>query len=143
MEFSVAQSLEGHSEFANVPFPHMKSDPSTDNVNPGLGQIVNLFDTIVPVRGHSLHAIEKRVEEVETPIAKVEDLKDHAQTGFGNSSLAPDLLNSFLHPIVTDSIVFPKVEATEEKKVKRKNIMKDSTEPATKKVKGEHKFKVI
>ena len=63
MEFSLAQSLEGLSEVANVPFPHLKSDPSEDQVSPGLGQIVNLYDTIVPVKGHSLHSIDMKVDE--------------------------------------------------------------------------------
>ena len=62
MEFSLAQSLQGHSELANVPFPHLKSNPASDQVNPGLGQIVNLFDTIVPMRGYALHKIEKKLK---------------------------------------------------------------------------------
>ena len=62
MEFSLARSLEGSLEIANVPFPHLSSDPAIDQVNPGIGQLVSLYDTVVPMRGHSLHAIEKKVE---------------------------------------------------------------------------------
>ena len=60
MEYSLARSLDGYSEIYNVPFPHLSADPPIDNVNPGLGQIVNLFETIVPVRGQSQHVLEKK-----------------------------------------------------------------------------------
>ena len=121
MEFSLAQSLEGFSEVANVPFPYLKSDPSQDHVSPGLGQIVNLYDTIVPMKGHSVHSIDMKVNEQETVTSnelKTDELK--SQTGFGNPSLDSNILNSFLHPIVTDSIIFPKRELEESKK--KKNI---------------------
>ena len=139
MEFSLAQSLEGYSEVKNVPFPHIKSDPATDNVNPGLGQIVNLYDTIVPMRGHSLHSIEKKVEE--QPESSSDELKP--QTGLGNASLDPNVLSSFLNPIVTDSIIFPKTEVAAVKDLKKKARSKDSEEPEAKKSKMQHKFKVI
>ena len=120
MEFSLAQSLEGYSEVKNVPFPHMKSDPAIDNVNPGLGQIVNLYDTIVPMRGHSLHSIEKKVDE-QPETSSSDELK--SQTGFGNTSLDSDILNSFQHPIVTDSIIFPKTEVVPTKTSKKKQFL--------------------
>ena len=140
MEFSLAQSLEGYSEVKNVPFPHMKSDPAIDNVNPGLGQIVNLYDTIVPMRGHSLHSIEKKVDE-QPETSSSDELK--SQTGFGNTSLDSDILNSFQHPIVTDSIIFPKTEVVPTKTSKKKAISTDSEEPQAKKSKVQHKFKVV
>ena len=140
MEFSLAQSLEGYSEVKNVPFPHMKSDPAIDNVNPGLGQIVNLYDTIVPMRGHSLHSIEKKVDE-QPETSSSDELK--SQTGFGNPSLDSDILNSFQHPIVTDSIIFPKTEVVPTKTSKKKAISTDSEEPQAKKSKVQHKFKVV
>ena len=140
MEFSLAQSLEGFSEVANVPFPYMKSDPAIDNVNPGLGQIVNLYDTIVPMRGQSLHAIEMKTEQPQSS-PSTDELK--SQTGFGKASLDGDVLNSFMHPIVTDSIVFPKTEVTKEKDLKKKLVTKAVGEPTAKKAKVQHKFKVV
>lgn len=143
MEFSLAQSLQGHSELANVPFPHLKSDPASDQVNPGLGQIVNLFDTIVPMRGHSLHKIEKKLEETLTVVVAEED---KPQTGFGNSAVDPEILNSFMHPIVTDSIIFPKSEKSEkpQKATKQKAPdSKDVSEPKAKKSKINHKFNIV
>ena len=65
MEYSLAKSLEGHSEILHS-FPRMNSDPAADYVNPGLGQIVNLYETFVPLHGVSLHAIEKKVETSDT-----------------------------------------------------------------------------
>ena len=146
MEFSLAQSLEGFTEIANTPYPHLKSDPSQDHVSPGLGQIVNLFDTIVPLRGHSLHSIDMKIEEQAAQTSdelKTDELK--SQTGFGNASLDSNILNSFLHPIVTDTIIFPKAELDESKKLKKKSQSEsdDSSAPKPKKAKLEHKFKVV
>ena len=62
MEFSIARSLEGHSEQYNVPFPDLSSAPAVDQVNPGIAQIVNLFETIVPMRGQAFHGIEKKLK---------------------------------------------------------------------------------
>ena len=142
MEFSLAQSLQGHTELAHVPFPHLKSDPASDQVNPGLGQIVNLFDTIVPMRGHVLHKIEKKLEDT-LPVLVVED---KSQTGFGNSTVDPEILTSFMHPIVTDSIIFPQTEKSEKtpKATKQKSTnSKDESEPKAKKPKINHKFNVV
>ena len=135
MEFSLAQSLDGYSEQLSVPFPHLKSDPATDHVNPGLGQIVNLYDTIVPLKGYPVHSIQKKVEESE--ILQTND--EITQTGGGKTSINPALMNSFLHPIVTDSIIFPKREETKSKK--RNQSQSDKTQ--RKRAKIEHKFHVV
>ena len=65
MEYSLARSLENSLEISTVPFPHLSSDPAIDQVNPGIGHLVSLYETVVPMQGHSLHAIEKKVEERE------------------------------------------------------------------------------
>lgn len=143
MEFSIACSLEGHSEQYNVPFPHLSSAPAVDQVNPGIGQIINLFETIVPMRGQALHAIEKKPEETEK-LAEIaqnftsnDELK--VQIGSGQSSLDTNVLHSFQNPIVTDSIEFPKVENM------RKHKLNDSTKVSSKKSKlmRDHKFHVV
>lgn len=147
MEYSLAQSLEGYSEVANVPFPRLNSDPAIDFVNPGLGQIVNLFETIVPVKGHSLHTIEKKVEKESDEISKnvLEQSIQPPQTGFGESPIDPTILNSFLHPIVTDSIIFPKNETNDEKRPKKQKMKGPSSDNVLppKRLKINHKFQIV
>ena len=60
MEYTVAKNCSSISNIYEVPFPHLSSQAANDLVNPGLGQIVNLFETIVPMRGKLTHAIEKK-----------------------------------------------------------------------------------
>ena len=144
MEFSIAQSLEGHSQQYNVPFPNLSSAPAVDQVNPGIGQIVNLFETIVPMRGQALHAIEKKTEEGENVelsqlsqnFANNDELK--VQIGSGQSNLDTSVFQSFQNPIITDSIRFPKVET-------KKHKLEESTKISSKKSKlmRDHKFHVI
>ena len=142
MEFSIARSLEGHTEEYNVPFPNLSSAPAIDQVNPGIGQIVNLFETIVPMRGQSLHAIEKKVEERENvELAQTSSNNDELkiQIGSGQSNLDTDVLNSFQNPIITDSIEFPKIENS------RKHKLVEQTSVSSKKSKlmRDHKFHVV
>ena len=142
MEFSIACSLEGHSEQYNVPFPHLTSSPAVDQVNPGIGQIVNLFETIVPMRGQALHAIEKKTEERED-IELAQNLTNNdelkVQIGSGQSNLDANVLHSFQNPIVTDSIEFPKVENPQKHKLPEPKTVV-SKKP---KLMRDHKFKVI
>ena len=140
MEFSIACSLEGHSEQSNVPFPHLTSSPAVDQVNPGIGQIVNLFETIVPMRGQSLHAIEKKIEvglnvELTENLSNKDELK--VQVGSGQSNLDTNVLQSFQNPIITDSIEFPKDT--------KKHKLPQDTKVISKKPKlmRDHKFQVV
>ena len=142
MEFSIARSLEGHSEQYNVPFPNLSSAPAVDQVNPGIAQIVNLYETIVPMRGQAFHGIEKKVEETENVeltqnFANNDELK--IQIGSGQSNLDTNVLHSFQNPIITDSIEFPKVENT------RKHKLEQSSKVTSKKSKlmHDHKFNVV
>jgi len=138
MEYSLARSLEGFSDIIYLPHPRLSSDPALDLVNPGLGQVVNLYETIVPMHGHSLYSIEKKVpndDEIKPNV--VEHLTE--QKGSGDEKLDPEILKSFQHPIVTDSIVFPKAKKASPT-VKRLSSVEKS--PA-KRVKTEHKFKVV
>ena len=120
MEYSLARSLENSLEISTVPFPHLSSDPAIDQVNPGIGHLVSLYETVVPMQGHSLHAIEKKVE------LALEQQTDelNPQVGGGKSNIEPSVLNSFKNPIVTDSIIFPKGEKAPLKRTK----MKDDSE---------------
>ena len=137
----MARSLDGHSEQYNTPFPHLSSDPAVDQVNPGIGQIVNLFETIVPMRGQSLHSIEKKVEEKnELPPILTKNDELNIQIGSGKVNLDPSVLNSFKHPIITDSIEFPKVETS------KKHKLPEDSKAVSKKLRktmAEHKFQVI
>ena len=133
MEYSLAQSLEGHLEISNSQFPQLKSDPAIDRVNPGIGQLVNLYDVMVPIRGHSFHSLEKKPELSESVVI-VDDSK--VQEGFGETKIESNVLNSFMHPIVTDSIVFPKTEVPKRKTT----TVSDSSK--SKRAKIEHKFKI-
>ena len=141
MEFSIARSLEGHTEEYNVPFPNLSSAPAIDQVNPGIGQIVNLFETIVPMRGQSLHAIEKKVEERENvELAQTSSNNDELkiQIGSGQSNLDTDVLNSFQNPIITDSIEFPKVENSRKHKLEQTSVSSKKS-----KLMRDHKFHVV
>ena len=141
MEFSLARSLEDSTEISTVPFPHLSSDPAIDQVNPGIGQLVSLYETVVPMRGHSLHAIEKKVE-----IALEQQTDElNAQIGGGKSQIEPFVLNSFKHPIVTDSIVFPKDDKIAIKRPKIKEESNSENPPKVAKISKAttHKFSVV
>jgi len=146
MEYSLARTLDDHFEITNVPFPHLTATPATDFVNPGLGQINSLYETFVPLRGQSLHTLEKKVEatndEIEKNLNKQLE-KDPEQTGFGETKLEPLVHQSFMNPIVTDSIIFPKSEKSNSalKRKETSNIELDTSKP--KKQKSDHKFKIV
>lgn len=131
MEYSVANSLSSLSQVYEVPHPHLSSQPANDLVNPGLGQIVNLFDTIVPMRGRAIHTIEKKVDKREEPIIEAKDQ-------IGSGKLQPEIAESFQKPIITDSIIFPKKDVASNK---RKD--KDNVPASSKKLKTNHKFNVV
>lgn len=139
MEFSLAKSLESTSEIFNVPFPYLRSDPAADQVNPGIGQIVSLYETVVPMHGHSRHSIEKKLDS-QTSADDV--IPVNIQTGSGESQMDSTILQSFQHPIVTDSVIFSKDET--KPSLKRSKIMNPNDETKSpKQRKIEHKFKVI
>ena len=137
MEYSLAQSLEGHSELYNTPFPHLSSQPALDQVTPGLGQIVNSYETIVPMRGRAQHVIEKNVD---LPTTSTE-AKDGVpiQIGSGQSKLDPEILESFKHPIITDSIIFPKQATAKKHKIEQSG--ENNFKKARKTV--NHKFQIV
>jgi hypothetical protein len=132
MEYSIASSISSLSQMYQVPFPHLSSQPANDLVNPGLGQMVSLFNTIVPMRGRAIHTIEKKLERLEESEA-ITDKTDQ----IGSGKLQPEIAESFQKPIITDSIVFPKKEKVTSKR-------KSANEPiSAKKIKVNHKFKVV
>ena len=141
MEYSLARSLENSLEISTVPFPHLSSDPAIDQVNPGIGHLVSLYETVVPMQGHSLHAIEKKVE------LALEQQTDalNPQVGGGKSNIEPSVLNSFKNPIVTDSIIFPKDEKAPLKRTKMKDDSEQEMPPKIPKVSKSiaHKFSVV
>ena len=132
MEYSVANNSGNISELYGSPFPLLSSQPAHDLVNPGLGQMVNLFDVIVPMRGRALHTIEKKVELKEDTSEEKIEAKDQ----IGAGKLNVEIAESFQKPIVTDSIVFPKEEGEKKRKDK-------SAPPPNKKIKVAHKFHVV
>ena len=143
MEYSIAQNLNGNIDLYDVPFPHLSSQPANDQVNPGIGQIVSLYETIVPMYAHSSYMIQKQVEPER--VANLEEPPQDLivpQIGLGESPLDPKILSSFQHPIVTDSIIFTK----EKKSAPKHKIDNSSTkqEPKdSKKRKIEHKFHIL
>jgi len=141
MEYSLARSLEGFTDIVYSSHPHIYPDPAFDLVNPGLGHVINLYSTFVPIQGHSLHSIEKIVpndDEIKPNVS--EHLTE--QKGSGNEKLDPEILKSFQHPILTDSIVFPKIDKAIKKTpaVKRPSSAEKSS---SKRLKTEHKFNVV
>ena len=138
MEYSLSRSCQNTSEFYNVPFPHLSSEPATDNVNPGMGQIVNLYETIVPMKGQPKFVIVKKSE------TEGEDITN--QIGLG-SNLDPSVQKSFQHPILTESIIFPdaknSIDDTVTVKAESKRKTNDSTQNDSKRKKLSHKFSVV
>ena len=101
---------------------------------------MNLFETIVPMRGQSLHAIEKKIEdglnvELTENLSNKDELK--VQVGSGQSNLDTNVLQSFQNPIITDSIEFPKDT--------KKHKLPQDTKVISKKPKlmRDHKFQVV
>ena len=139
MEFSLAQSLEGNCEILNSPNPQINADPAIDLVNPGLGQIVNLYETLVPIRGRYLHTLAKKVENNDEIKDNVSE-QSNFQSGSGNDPIESPVLESFMHPIITDSIIFPK----EETHPKKHKISKSSEKSfPSKRRKIQHKFEIV
>ena len=144
MEFSLSRSLENDTEISFDSFPRFISDPAFDRVNPGVGQIVNLFETVVPMKGRSQYAVEKKMENAHNDDSIVENVVlMTTQTGSGESQIDPEILTSFQHPIVTDSIIFPKPSNLGQiQNRKMPNPAKDLVKPS-KIRKLEHKFHVV
>ena len=140
MEYSLARSLDGYSEIYNVPFPHLSADPPIDNVNPGLGQIVNLFETIVPVRGQSQHVLEKKMESTQEDMISNDQIATN-QVGTGEKKIDQEILKSFKNPIVTDSIIFPK--QTQKHKLGNVEIKHELPNKKPKIKKESHKFQIV
>ena len=132
MEFSVSRSLQQFSDEYSVPFPNLTAQPFVDLVNPGVSQAVNLFETIVPLRGKAPHTLETQMEAAVNPEKK--ELSSSDQIGGGEKKMEPKILNSFMHPIKTDSIIFPEQKKPLHKPQKRKS--EDSS-------KRPHKFQVV
>ena len=148
MEYSIAQSLDQNGDSFNVPFPILRSDPVSDQVNPGIAQIVSLYETIVPMPRNSLYSLEKKMD-TEVSVAKLEKIVEHEkivedaimpQIGSGESQIDPNILSSFKHPIVTDSIIFAPKADKKPSKHKLSNV--GSGKPA-KMMKTDHKFHVV
>jgi len=141
MELSLARTLTGYSEFYESPFPPLTSTPLHENVTPGLGQIVNLYETIVPMRGQTLHTLEKSAEVIKDEIESDVVVKNALeQIGSGETKINPEILQSFKHPIVTDSIVFP---TKKESKRKSENELEGNGEKQKKRKIIAHKFAVV
>jgi len=142
MEYSLSNLLEGYADISYEAVPHNSSSPAVDFVNPGLGQIVNLYQTFVPIHGQSIHNLEKKIEtkdDIESNLLEQLKVKPE-QSGSGEVKLDPEIEKSFLNPIVTESIVFPKSNTNS----KRKNSLTETaSKTESKKMKKEHKFKVV
>ena len=134
MEYSVGREMQNCSEFYNVPYPQLTNQPIFENVTPGLGQLINHFEVIVPLKGKEPFTVEKEVE------VKSEQSSSKDQIGSGQQELSEPIKNSFMHPIVTDSIIFPHAEknSTNHSRKRKKSF---SNEVPEKKV--AHKFSVV
>jgi hypothetical protein len=138
MEYSMAKSLEDHSQIVNMAYPSIRSDPANDQVNPGIGQLVSLYETIVPMRSRTEHVIEKKMEVTSDEIPSITNVN---QIGTGDKSLDSTILESFQHPIITDSIIFPKTENLTKKQKRSNSLKTDAKPPKIRKV--DHKFTVV
>ena len=65
MEYNLLKSIESRVSPFYIPnqtLPKLTAFPSTDFVNPGLGQISRLYSFYVPLHSHkSLHSHEKKI----------------------------------------------------------------------------------
>ena len=148
MEFSISRSLQQFGDIYTVPFPNLTSQPVYDDVNPGIGQVVNLYETIVPMKGKSLFSIETKVDLATSDVIRSDTLPSvstsskkepdmPSQIGTGETKMDSEVLQSFLHPIKTDSIIFE--EPNQSKETQRGQ--KRKADFSNKKV--SHKFHVL
>ena len=135
MEYSIAIGLEGQSEVYSVPVPHLISAPATDHVTPGIAQIVNTFESIVPLRPGS-YVIEKQVAPEFKSIEQNSDIPN--QMGLGTTKINPPILESLQHPIVTDAIIFPK-DVAKKRKIESQTLSNQNKKP---KLAISHKFQI-
>ena len=146
MEYNLLKTIEGGIGCPFIPnesYPRLSPFPSTDFVNPGLGQIARLHDFYVPLYSNRhLHEIKKKVSldnlegsgavenendsmnetETETDDQMKEDPeKFNLENG---KRLGPEIQDSFLHPklIKTNKIVFE----TATKAKQSKSLPKDA-----------------
>lgn len=138
MDFSVQLQIE-HLQDTNK--------FNTNNINPGLGQFVELYSHYVPLHAHGNYEIEKKLNIEETSV-------NHELEGLGETNIEekPSLKRkmddsiraSFLHPVIrVGSIKLPKTEKIE-KKIKTNQTggkQTESTKSTTSKV--NHKFQFI
>ena len=139
MEYNLLKTIEngiGCPFIPNESYPRLSPFPSTDFVNPGLGQIARLHDFYVPLYSNRhLHEIKKKVsldnlegsgalENVNDTIDETseEQMKEDPEK-FNlekRKRLGPEIQESFLHPklIKTDTIVLKKPDKSETKKTK-------------------------
>ena len=135
MEFSIAQTLQNKCEISDQAFPIHNSCPSTVFVNPGIGQLVNSYSIICPLPNSSI--LQKKKVATEPIITKPEAPIDEIEQLGAGKKLDENVKESFLHPILTDSIKFPP-------NLKRK-ISESSKEmpEKEKRKKYDHKFHVV
>jgi len=124
-------------------YPHLSNFPATEDVNPGIGQMVNMYHTFVPVPGKPLHVLEKKYEDHELKSTieqsgegKVEETVDgEFELNKNDASLDPKIKDSLDHPKMIET---EKVFLSKTKVHKRKNVSQDGGAQKPKKYK--HSF---
>ena len=138
MEFSAARSLQNYCEIADQSFPIQSNCPANFDVNPGIAQLVNLHTLITPLPSNFGTSLKKKVE-TESILETLPSPKNETEQSGAGKNFDADIQESFLHPIVTDSIEFP-VSPTSS----RKRLASSSSEKKAKKEKKHaHKFNVV
>ena len=161
MEYSLLKTIENNIGGPLLPkerFPRLSSFPSTDFVNPGLGQICRLYSFYVPLYSNrNLHELRKK-----NSLENLEGSGVNEETNLDEKSFEPSeqlekdpiefnlekrkrlgaaVQESFLHPkiIKTDKIFFAPPEKNEPKtqsNLKIKNVQEQQS-PL------KHKFKFV
>jgi len=91
------------------PFPILSNFPFLDNVNPGIGQLVDMHHLFVPVMGKSSYNIEKKADIDNDQIGTGEENKTESVNVAEDAKMDPQIVESFSHPkrIKTEKIVLP------------------------------------
>ena len=158
MEYNLLKTIEGGIGCPFIPnesYPRLSPFPSTDFVNPGLGQIARLHDFYVPLYSNRhLHEIKKKVSldnlEGSGAVENENDSMNETETETDDQMkedpekfnlekrkrLGPEIQESFLHPklIKTDTFLLKKPVKSEANKTKV------TTNNA---VASKHKFKLL
>lgn len=116
-----AQNLS--TSVVDQPFPILSNFPAVDNINPGIGQIVDMHHVFVPIVGEPIHTIKKKIDNEndivgdQSGAGDAKDSHNVTEEFAAKNKMDARIEESFNHPkiIKTESIKLPKLKAEKRK----------------------------